>query len=338
MNGSLKAGVMRYWYRPEPAPWYLRLISGLFGLAVRLRRSRQQSRARIDRLPVPVIVVGNIAIGGTGKTPFVIWLVERLREWGWKPGVISRGYGGASNRWPQHVTAESDPALVGDEPVLIATRAACPVMVGPDRLAAARALLASCGPGDVDILVSDDGLQHYRLARDLEIVVVDASRGLGNGSLLPAGPLRESPERLREVALVVSNGSGWNSPVEGRQITMRLTSAQARSLDGQATCALSEFSGQTVHAVAGIGNPARFFSMLSQQNIRLVMHPFPDHHPFVEADLEFGDDLPVLMTEKDAVKCRAFAAAHRWVVPVEAGIAPAGVALVQELTQALRKI
>ncbi len=183
--------------------------------------------------------------------------------------------------------------------------------------------------------VSDDGLQHYRLWRDLEIAVVDATRGLGNGRLLPAGPLREAPARLGEVALVVVNGPGWTTPA-GRQVTMRLQAREARALDGSATQPIGAFAGQTVHAVAGIGNPARFFAMLTQQNIRLVVHPFPDHHPFTRSDLEFGDGLPVLMTEKDAVKCRAFAAPGRWVVPVEAGLEPASVALVQELTRSLR--
>lgn len=329
----MKTWLTRRWYTSTPAPWILRPLSLLFGLVAGLRRRFQQGRAHAQRLGVPVIVVGNIAVGGTGKTPFVIWLVERLREWGWHPGVVSRGYGGRALQWPQVVTAESDPAQVGDEPVLIATRARCPVVVGPDRLAAGRALLAG---GGVDVVISDDGLQHYRLWRDLEIVVVDASRGLGNGQLLPAGPLREPPARLGEVGLVVTNGNGWTPPA-GRRLTMRLFALEARALRGGARRPIADFAGQTVHAVAGIGNPARFFSMLSQQGIRLVMHPFPDHHSFTAADLVFGDNLPVLMTEKDAVKCRAFAAAHDWVVPVEAGIGPDGVALVQELTVPLRK-
>jgi len=328
----LKTWLTRRWYSSRPAPWYLRPLAALFGLVARLRRHRQQAQAREQRLHVPVVVVGNIAIGGTGKTPFVIWLVERLREWGWKPGVISRGYAGRARQWPQRVTPESDPAMVGDEPVLIATRARCPVFVGPDRVLAAQRLLAN---GGVDIVVSDDGLQHYRLWRDLEIAVVDATRGLGNGKLLPAGPLREAPARLGEVALVVANGTGWTAPV-GRQVTMRLQAREARALDGSAAQPISAFAGQTVHAVAGIGNPARFFAMLTQQGIHLVMHPFPDHHPFVREDLEFGDALPVLMTEKDAVKCRAFAAPGRWVVPVEAGLEPASIALVQELARSLR--
>lgn len=325
----MKRWLTRRWYSSQPAPWFLRPLAALFGFVAGLRRRRQQ--AKQQRLPLSVIVVGNIAVGGTGKTPFVIWLVQRLREWGWKPGVVSRGYGGQSGNWPQRVTAESDPRQVGDEPVLIAGRAACPIAVGPDRVAAARLLIAS---GEVDIIVSDDGLQHYLLARDLEIAVVDASRKLGNGRLLPAGPLREPPERLQELGLVVVNGRGWTAPVK-RQVSMRLFSIEVCALNGNAARPISEFAGQTVHAVAGIGNPARFFSMLSQHDIRLVMHPFPDHHPFTPGDLEFGDDLPVLMTEKDAVKCRAFAAAQHWVVPVDAGISAADTAVVQELVERL---
>ena len=329
---SLKDSVQRYWYRRELPPLWLRAISALFGFAARIRRARQMAPARERKLRVPVIVVGNIAVGGTGKTPFTIWLVERLREWGWKPGVISRGYGGKAKSWPQPVSPDSDPALVGDEPVMIAQRTGCPVSVGPDRPVTARALLSYA---DIDILVSDDGLQHYRLARDAEIVVVDATRGLGNGALLPAGPLREGPERLKEVDLVVANGTGWTTPA-GSQVTMRLVPGAARSLDGHAVKPLTEFAGQTVHAVAGIGNPARFFSMLTRENIRLTMHPFPDHHPFRPEDFTFDDGQPVLMTEKDAVKCRAFAKPNWWVVPVEAQIAPEGVALVQELARRLR--
>jgi tetraacyldisaccharide 4'-kinase len=328
----VKTWLTRRWYGTAPAPWFLRPLAALFGLVARLRRRRQQAAAREQRLPVPVVVVGNIAVGGTGKTPFVIWLVERLREWGWRPGVVSRGYGGRAREWPQRVQPGSDPALVGDEPVLVARRAGCPVVVGADRVAAARALLEG---GDVDVVVSDDGLQHYKLWRDLEIVVVDATRGLGNGRLLPAGPLREPASRLAEVALVVANGPGWTAPA-GRQVTMRLAAWQVEALDGSGPRLLADFAGQTVHAVAGIGNPARFFAMLSHQGIGLVMHPFPDHHPFERADLEFGDALPVLMTEKDAVKCRVFGAPGRWVVPVEARLEPDSVALVQELTQALR--
>ncbi|HUS23955.1 MAG TPA: tetraacyldisaccharide 4'-kinase, partial [Candidatus Binatia bacterium] len=279
-----------------------------------------------------VIVIGNIAVGGTGKTPFLIWLASQLRASGWNPGVVARGYGGRALQWPQVVRPDSDPLQVGDEPVLIAQRTGCPVVVAPDRPAAARELLAA----GVDVILSDDGLQHYRLARDLEIAVIDGTRGLGNGCMLPAGPLREPVARLGEVGLVVVNGSGWSTPL-GRQVRMRLRSSEALALAGGGRATLAQFEGRTVHAVAGIGNPARFFSMLSRHGIRLVMHPFPDHHPFRARDLDFGDELPVLMTEKDAVKCTGFARPHHWCVPVDAQFVPEDVALVQELTAALRR-
>lgn len=325
--------LLRHWYYSGYAAWYLRPLAALFGLVAASRRRRHQKKAALERLPVPVIVVGNIAVGGTGKTPYVIWLAAQLKKWGWRPGIISRGYGGQSRSWPRRVTDFSDPQEVGDEPVLIARATGCPVTVGSDRLVDVRAMLLN---ENVDIVISDDGLQHYRLARDLEIVVVDASRGLGNGHLLPAGPLREPPSRLQEVGLVVVNGRGWKSPVS-RSLTMELVPGEAQSLKGDERRALAGFSGNTVHAVAGIGNPARFFSMLSRHGIQLIMHPFPDHHPFQASDLEFGDDLPVLMTEKDAVKCTKFGSERHWVVPVTAQVDAAGYALVQELTDALRK-
>lgn len=325
--------MLRRWYSPSPAPWFLRPLAALFGWVSRLRRRRQQQRAALQRLPIPVIVVGNIAVGGTGKTPFVIWLTRQLIKWGWRPGIISRGYGGTSATWPRRVVDFSNPAEVGDEPVLLARETGVPVCVGPDRLTDARLMIEN---EEVDILISDDGLQHYKLPRDLEFVVVDGSRGLGNRQLLPAGPLREPPERLDEVDLIVINGRGWKSPQEGA-VDMELVPTAARAMAGGKQRALAEFKGETVHAVAGIGNPARFFSMLSRQGIQLVMHPFPDHHPYVKTDFDFGDELPVLMTEKDAVKCRDFADARLWVVPVTAQINAAGYARVQELTDALRK-
>lgn len=331
-RARMKRWLERRWYSRQAPPWFLRPPAVLFGLVVRLRRYGQQRRAARGLLALPVIVVGNIAVGGTGKTPFVIWLVQHLREWGWKPGVISRGYGGNSRTWPRQVRADSNPAEVGDEPVLIASRAACPVVVGPDRLQAAQALMRR---GDVDVIVSDDGLQHYRLWRSLEFAVVDGHRGLGNGRLLPAGPLREPARRLQEVGLVVVNGSGW-TPTGIRKAGLRLYATEVRTLADGVSRPITDFAGHTVHAVAGIGNPARFFSMLSRHNIRLVVHPFPDHHPFRSADLEFGDGLPVLMTEKDAVKCRTFARENHWVVPVEAVLSPDDTAFVQELARTLK--
>ncbi|HUP92518.1 MAG TPA: tetraacyldisaccharide 4'-kinase [Solimonas sp.] len=303
------------WYADAPPPALLRPLAALYGaLAARHRRS-----VLPQRLPVPVVVVGNISVGGTGKTPLTIWLVERLREWGYAPGVISRGYGGRAPRYPLRVDAATAPELCGDEPALIARRLGCPLAVAPDRVAAGRMLVES---GEVNVLVADDGLQHYRLARDVEICVVDGARGLGNGALLPAGPLRELPARLREVDLVVVNGGAWrpaagSAPVHDMQLTMD----QCRALAGREQVPLSAFYGQRVHAVAGIGNPQRFFQHLRAAGIQVLPHPFPDHHAHRPEELRFGDSLPVLMTEKDAVKCATWAGPGLWCVPVTARLA-----------------
>jgi len=317
----------RRWYSSQPAPLALRPLSSLFGAISRSRRLRLQEQAR--PLEAPVIVVGNLAVGGTGKTPFVIWLVERLREWGYQPGVISRGYGGRAPRYPWRVSARTPVSESGDEPLLIATRTAVPVMVGADRVAAARALIEQAG---VDVIVSDDGLQHYALARSLEICVVDGARGLGNGALLPAGPLREPATRLHEIPLVVINGGGFDAQHEG-QIEMQLRATEAVPLAGGAPTHLDRFVGQRVHAVAGIGNPRRFFDMLRARGIDVIEHAFADHHAFSSQDIQFLDGMKVLMTEKDAVKCRDFAGPALFAVPVRAQIDEAAEARVRELVQ-----
>jgi len=318
----------RIWYSPA-APAALRPLASLYGKVA--ADVAQRRKAGAVQLPVPVIVVGNITVGGTGKTPFVLWLVERLLAQGWRPGVISRGYGGCSPEYPLRVSATTDPAWSGDEPALIARRIGVPVAVAPDRVAAARLLIDR---GEVDILVTDDGLQHYRLGRDLEICVVDGSRGLGNGALLPAGPLREPPARLREVDLVVVNGGGWR-PEGVPALDMRLRIGEARPLGGGDPRPLSSFAGARVNAVAGIGNPERFFVSLRAAGIEVVPHPFPDHHRFTDIDLAFDDRLPLLMTEKDAVKCAGLAQPHHWYVPAQAQIAAEGAALVQQLLDQL---
>jgi tetraacyldisaccharide 4'-kinase len=223
--------------------------------------------------------------------------------------VIARGYKGRAHHWPQPVGADSDPRSVGDEAVLLACRCGCPVVVGPDRVAAARALLER---GECDLIVADDGLQHYALDRDIEILVIDGARRFGNGFCLPAGPLRESTGRLTEVDLVVVNGTG--GPGE-YPMTMRAESAISLER-GIAPRDLAGFERQSVHAVAGIGNPGRFFACLRQAGMRLEEHVFPDHHVYVAADLEFGDDRPVVMTEKDAVKCQHFGLRNSWYIPV----------------------
>ena len=302
------------WYESHPISLLLLPISGLFRAVVALRRIAYKSGVlHRQKLPIPVIVVGNITVGGTGKTPLVIWLAEMLRDMGHQPGIVSRGYRGDTTSWPQLVEAESDPAKVGDEPVLIALRTGCPVAVAPQRVKAARLLISDKG---CDVIVCDDGLQHYALERDLEIVVLDGERRLGNGHCLPAGPLRETAARLHGVDLVVVNGEASSN-----ECRMHLVGTKVQSLsDPHVFQDLSEWQGTTVHGVAGIGNPGRFFAHLRAHGLNVLEHPFPDHHRFEEKDLRFSDTLPVLMTEKDAVKCRGFASPCLWYVPVNAGI------------------
>lgn len=260
---------------------------------------------------MPVVVVGNITVGGTGKTPLVIWLVEMLINLGYRPGVVSRGYRGNSNTWPRFVEWNSDPLEVGDEPVMLARRSNRPVCVGPDRPAAVKWLIEQT---DCDIIISDDGMQHYALARDLEMAVVDGERRFGNNLCLPAGPLREPVARLQTADMVVVNGQG-----EEGEYPMRLSIVAAVNLhDGNLSRALEDFIGGPVHAVAGIGNPARFFATLRQIGLEVIEHPFPDHHIFSFGDIAFKDEFPVLMTEKDAVKCTRFAKVSHWYLKVDA--------------------
>lgn len=305
------------WYRTTPLTLLLLPLSWIFCAAVALRRfAYSHGWLKTHRVPVPVIVVGNITVGGTGKTPLVIWLVEYLQRHGCRPGVISRGYGGKAQAWPHDVTPDSDPYEVGDEPVLIARRTRCPVVVGPKRVMAAQTLLAHY---DCDVILSDDGLQHYALERDIEIAVIDGERRHGNRQCLPAGPLREPPQRLREVDIVVANGSGRPG-----EYVMNLTGDQCRNLlDERLQLPLSGFRDKSVHAVAGIGYPERFFNFLRKHELSITAHRFPDHHRYRAEELDFNDASPVLMTEKDAVKCRFIAAAHHWYIPVDAKIAEA---------------
>ncbi len=267
------------------------------------------------RAGVPVIAIGNLTVGGAGKTPLAIHVAELLKVQRWSPAIVSRGYGGTV-RAPRGVTLAADPAEVGDEPVLMARRSGCLVWVGPER-AAVIAALRQAHP-DCDVVILDDGLQHYQLRRDIEIAVVDA-RGFGNGFMLPAGPLREPETRLWSVDAVVAHGTdkvkGYRMHLEGEEVH--------RATDARERRPLKSFAGERVHAVAGIGDPKRFFRQLAQLGLTVVPHPFPDHHPFRARDLEFGDDAPVLMTEKDAVKCKRFAKPQHWVLPVRAAPDPA---------------
>lgn len=322
-----------YWFDGSAPPWSARALSGIYAGAVAARAALYRKGLLRSRHPGrPVLVVGNLIAGGSGKTPLTIALVERLRAEGLQPGVASRGYGRAQAGVARWVDAATDPALGGDEPVLIARRTGVPVRVDADRVAAATALVeAGC-----DIVVCDDGLQHYRLARDLEIEVIDGRRRYGNRNPLPAGPMREPPERgercdFRVVNLGADVAAGEGAHDAGHDVPgheqdgagfgewpMRLSSRDAMALRGSRNVPLSAFAGQRVHAVAGIGDPERFFAMLRGLGMAVVPHAFPDHHRYTAEDLSFGSELPVLMTEKDAVKCAALAADGLYSVPIRA--------------------
>lgn len=310
------------WYGRSFVAVLLRPLSWLYALVVGARRRAYAwGLFSTTKLPVPVVVVGNLTVGGTGKTPFVVWLVAQLAAAGHKPGVISRGYGRRGSA-PRLVDVDSSAGEAGDEPLLIRRRTERPVAVGSDRVVAGRLL----GTQAVDIIVADDGLQHLALARDFEFVLIDGARGFGNGLMLPAGPLREPAGRLRHVdAVVMVDGSNERS-LAGRPVfQMRLVAEHIVPLAGpqDAKLALASLAGQRVHAVAGIGHPERFFRTLRAAGLDVAPHAFPDHHDYTSADLAFDDDLPILMTEKDAVKCTAFASSRTGYVPVSAAFSEA---------------
>jgi tetraacyldisaccharide 4'-kinase len=308
----LSAALPAIWYGDSPWRWPLWPLAAVYRALVRARREcYRRGWLEAIELPVPVIVVGNLSVGGTGKTPFIIWLADHLLRRGLRVGIVTRGYRGRAQHWPRSVAPDSDPREVGDEPVLLARRTRCAVAAGPDRVAAARHLLAAA---PVDVLLSDDGLQHYRLARQIEIAVVDGARGMGNGLCLPAGPLREPVERLREVDAIVVNGGSWGHAGVFRA-RAAITSVY-RVRDG-APGTLESFAKQTVHAVAGIGNPQRFFDLLEDAGLEVDAHPLADHAELTAESLRFDDGAPVLMTEKDAVKCETFAPDSAWCVTVD---------------------
>jgi tetraacyldisaccharide 4'-kinase len=308
---SVQSWLNRIWYDRATPPWWLLPLSLTYGAVAGSRRYLYVKRLRKPvHVSLPVVVVGNLSVGGTGKTPLVCWLVARLSDLGFKPGVVTRGYGGSFGN-VRLVDSFDDPHVVGDESILLARRTGAPVAIGRDRPAASQLLVnAGC-----DVVVSDDGLQHYALARDCEIVVIDGDRRFGNGWLLPAGPLRETPARLAAADAIVVNGG--RALLDGA-FSMRLEAKGALSLIGGSAKTLNEFAGRSVHAVAGIGNPERFFNMLRAHGIEVVGHALPDHAQLQAADISFADERPVLMTEKDAVKCFGIAGPHHWYVPVTA--------------------
>jgi tetraacyldisaccharide 4'-kinase len=329
----MERAITGLWYSGGSAALLLEPLAWLYRAVTAVRRAMYAggllSAQRVGR---PVVVVGNLTVGGTGKTPLVAWLAERLKERRLSVGILSRGYG-RSGDTPRVVELDSGWRDVGDEPLLLRQRTGCVTVVSADRVAGARVLVER----GVDVILADDGLQHLRLARDCEIIVVDGARGFGNGRLLPAGPLREPIAKAADADLMVVNGVPEHSslaafavPGSESLVQMTLLPGNAIAMAGRPALPLESFRGRPVHAVAGIGNPSRFFTELRARGLQIVEHPFPDHHPFVAADLEFADDAPVLMTEKDAVKCRAFASARLWYVPVTAHFSDAQATAVLE--------
>jgi tetraacyldisaccharide 4'-kinase len=328
---NLAGRLVQAWYSPRLTPLAALLapFALAFGALVALRRELyRRGILESHRLPVPVVVIGNVTVGGAGKTPLALALADALFRHGHRPGIVSRGFGG-TNTAPRAVDPGDDPRVVGDEPLLYA-RAGWPVWVGHRRVDVARALTAA--HPNVDVVIADDGLQHYALARTMEIVVVDVARGFGNGWLLPAGPLREPASRMRaadaivrlvpRVAAVPAQGDGhatqmWYEPLAWRNVARPDAVFDPR-----------EWTRNSAHAVAGIGNPERFFAQVRSLGIDPVCHAFPDHHAFTPGDFAFPLVRAILMTEKDAVKCAAFADERYWCLPVRARIDSALVELV----------
>jgi tetraacyldisaccharide 4'-kinase len=340
-QAAIERWLNRVWYPADGAG--AGLAGGLFGLllsplcwlfalVVRFRRTVYAlGLARAGRAARPVVVIGNISVGGTGKTPMTVYLANALRERGLRVGIVTRGYRSRS-RPPSvvRVRPDSDPVEVGDEAVMLATQSGAVVVAGRDRLAAARLLEA-----EVDLILADDGLQHLRLARDLEIVLVDGERGLGNRRLLPCGPLREPPRRLAQADFVIltgasdrafGGGDGEIPRIRGGEGNLRAVarSAGAVSLIDNRRLPLDAFVGQQVHAVAGIANPGRFFALLRNAGIGVIEHALPDHASITPATVAFDDGRPVLMTDKDAVKCRSFADARCWAIHLDVDIEEPG--------------
>jgi tetraacyldisaccharide 4'-kinase len=301
-----------FWYKKQALNYCLLPFSYLYQAIILLRQFAYQKKLlNSTKFSVPVIVVGNITVGGTGKTPLVIYLANWLKQQGFKPGVVSRGYGGKAKHYPLKVSAQSNPAEAGDEPVIIARQTACPVYVAPNRVAAVKQLLQE---NDCNIIISDDGLQHYALARDIEIVVIDGARRLGNQFCLPAGPLREPAKRIKEVDFIICNGQA-----SANEYSMHLIPENFRQIiNNNNIQSANYFKNKTVHAIAGIGNPQRFFAQLRSMGLTIIEHEFPDHYAFQANDFVSTKDELILMTEKDAVKCQRFATDRYWYLPVKA--------------------
>ncbi len=311
--------LLNAWYTGHPALRVLWPLECLYRAVVQRKRQRfLAGEGEIYRAPVPVVVVGNITVGGTGKTPMILSLIAHCQARGLKVGVVSRGYGATPPQLPWRVRAEQSATEAGDEPLLIVLRTGVPLMIDPDRSRAVRSLLAE---ENLDLILCDDGMQHYRLARDIELVLIDAARGLGNRRCLPAGPLREPVERMQSVDAILYNGATGDS-AEGFGFTLQPT-ALVNVRSGERV-GLDHFPhDQALHAVAGIGNPQRFFNTLQALHWCPISHAFADHAQYSAEQLNFSPALPLVMTEKDAVKCSAFAADNWWYLAVDAVPSPA---------------
>lgn len=319
-----------FWEERGAAALLLSPVAGLFLLLSTLRRQAYRTGVlKRRRLPVPVVVVGNITVGGSGKSPFVQWLAGYFKDRGMKPGIVARGYGGNSPTWPRDVTVDSNPVEVGDEPVMLAASTGFPVCVSPDRPAAAQRLVAQ----GCDLIISDDGLQHYALERDFEIVLIDGQRGLGNRWLLPSGPLRELPGRLREVGLVLqTQGVAGDWPVI--EIVAR---RWVNVIEPGRTLAPAALAGKPLLAVAGIGNPGRFFSTLRELGLEFEQRSFADHHAYQPEDLSTRPGQTLIMTAKDAVKCRSIASADSWYLEVGVEAPPAALEALETFLRGLNR-
>ena len=317
MRAGIENWLSEHWYGAQQPPWYLRLLEPLYRKAYQRKQRNGQDETTMYRPGLPLVVVGNITAGGSGKTPLVLRLCELALEMNLKPGIASTGYG-RQGRDTLLVLSDSDPRLCGDEPVMLAKRTGVPVVVSAKRTDAVKALCEM----ELDLIFSDDGLQQADLDRDIEFCVIDGERGLGNGHLIPAGPLRESAERLKLVNFVVSNGEWAGKPDDVEVDVMRLDPQLIISLDESKTLSVNEFThkntGKDIHSFAGIGNPTRFFRMLEDLEINTHWHGFPDHHTYVKEDFDsISGDSVIIMTEKDAIKCRLLGLKNAWYVPVE---------------------
>lgn len=318
MNNTswLQQWLENIWYKGGKGKYLLLPLTGLYCAVNQFQYWKASRNSKNNsKLTCPVIVVGNITVGGTGKTPLTVYLVKLLQQTGYKPAIITRGYGGQATVWPQSVTTESEAQQVGDEAVLMASRTNVPVYAGADRMESIEQLLKN---HDCDVIISDDGLQHYKMPRDLEIAVIDGTRLLGNELCLPAGPLREKKQKLDECDFVVVNSVIDSQAVNSHWIQMKLEGDSLVNISTDQSQTLTDFSEIEVHAVTGIGNPQRFYKTLEQAGLKLITHSFPDHHDFKPSDIQFNDELPIVITEKDAVKCQKLVGDNVWYLPVSA--------------------